>query len=556
MAAWPIPSIPDPRTQTFPVLAPALIDRIRPLSKVRDVSAGEVLFEPNDTNIPFFVLLSGFMEIVQPDLSGERRIATHAPGEFTGEMSMISGQRCLVTGRITEDGQVLEIDPTTFRNLIAKDAELSEIFMRAFILRRIELVRTESGLIVIMGSRHSGSTLVLREFLSRNGIPHRFIDLDTDKTSQELLDRFNVKMSEIPVVICRAQTILRNPTTTKLAECLGLNLNIDTSQVRDVIIIGGGPSGLAAAVYAASEGLDAVVVEASLPGGQAGSSSKIENYLGFPTGISGQELTNRAVIQAEKFGAKLMLAHNVVGLDCDRRPYRVKLDNGVSLATRSIVIASGAQYNKPKIENLKNFEGQGIYYGATFMEAQLCGDEEIVIVGGGNSAGQAAVFLTQSAKKVYMLVRSGQLSDTMSRYLIQRIEENPSIELHYKTEVVGLEGSSHLERMTWRRNETGALEPRDIRHLFVMAGASPRTEWLQGCLALDNKGFILTGRDLETDGALNGWPLGRSPYMLETSLPGVFAVGDVRAGNVKRVASAVGEGSISIHLVHRSLAEQ
>jgi thioredoxin reductase (NADPH) len=556
MAAWPIPSLPDPRTQTFPVLSSALIDRIRPLSKVRDVSAGEVLFEPNDSNVPFFVLLSGNMEIVQPDLNGERRIATHAPGEFTGEMSMITGQRCLVTGRITEEGQVLEMSPSTFRNLIAKDAELSEIFMRAFILRRIELVRSESGLIVIMGSRHSGSTLVLREFLSRNGIPHRFIDLDTDKTSQELLDRFNVQMSEIPVVICRARTILRNPTPTKLAECLGLNLNIDTSQVRDVIIVGGGPSGLAAAVYAASEGLDAVVVEASLPGGQAGSSSKIENYLGFPTGISGQELTNRAVIQAEKFGAKLMLAHNVVGLDCDRRPYKVKLDNGVSLTTRSIVIASGAQYNKPKIENLKNFEGQGIYYGATFMEAQLCSDEEIVIIGGGNSAGQAAVFLTQSAKKVYMLVRSSQLSDTMSRYLIQRIEENPSIELHYKTEVVGLEGNAHLEKMTWRRHETGTTEARDIRHLFVMAGASPRTEWLQGCLALDNKGFILTGRDLESDGALNGWPLARSPYMLETSLPGVFAVGDVRAGNVKRVASAVGEGSISIHLVHRALAEQ
>ena len=555
MSTWPVPSIPDPRTQTFPVLSAAHINRVRPLSKLRKVEAGELLFEPSDTNVPFFVLLSGNMEIVQPDFNGERVIATHAPGEFTGEMAMITGQRCLVRGRITERGEVLEMSPAAFRALIAKDAELSDIFMRAFILRRLELIKAESGLIVIMGSRHSAGTLQLREFLTRNGIPHRFIDLDSDKTSQELLDRFQVRMSEIPVVICAARTILRNPTPSKLAECLGLNLSIDAAQVRDVIIVGGGPSGLAAAVYAASEGLDAVVIESSLPGGQAGSSSKIENYLGFPTGISGQELTNRAVTQAEKFGAKLMLAHNVVGLDCDRRPYRVKLDDGVSLQARSVVIASGAQYNKPKIENLRRFEGQGIYYGATFMEAQLCGDEEIVIVGGGNSAGQAAVFLSQTASRVYMLVRSGQLSDTMSRYLIQRIEENPNIELHYSTEIAGLEGESHLEKMTWRRNETGATELKGIRHLFIMAGASPRTEWLRGCLALDEKGFVLTGRDLETAGDLKTWPLSRAPYMLETSLPGVFAVGDVRSGNVKRVASAVGEGSISIHLVHRALAE-
>lgn len=555
MSTWPVPSIPDPRTQTFPVLPPALINRVRSLSKLRKVEVGELLFEPSDTNVPFFVLLSGFMEIVQPDLDGERVIATHAPGEFTGEMAMLTGQRCLVRGRITQPGEVLEMSPAAFRTLIAKDAELSDIFMRAFILRRLELIKAQSGLLVIMGSLHSASTLQLREFLTRNGIPHRFIDLDTDKTSQELLDRFQVKMSEIPVVICAARTILRNPTPAKLAEGLGLNLSIDASQVRDVIIVGGGPSGLAAAVYAASEGLDAVVIESNLPGGQAGSSSKIENYLGFPTGISGQELTNRAVTQAEKFGAKLMLTHDVVGLDCDRRPYKVMLDDGVSLEARSIVIASGAQYNKPKIENLKRFEGQGIYYGATFMEAQLCGDEEIVIVGGGNSAGQAAVFLSQTARRVDMLIRSGQLSDTMSRYLIQRIEENPNIELHFKTEIIALEGGSHLEKMTWRRKETGALEPKGIRHLFIMAGASPRTEWLRGCLALDEKGFVLTGRDLETADALKNWPLSRAPYMLETSLPGVFAVGDVRSGNVKRVASAVGEGSISIHLVHRALAE-
>jgi thioredoxin reductase (NADPH) len=315
---------------------------------------------------------------------------------------------------------------------------------------------------------------------------------------------------------------------------------------------------LAAAVYAASEGLDALVVEVESPGGQAGSSSKIENYLGFPTGVSGQELSNRAIAQAQKFGAKMMVAHGVVQLKCSRRPYEVVLDNGTSLAAKAIVISTGAQYNKPPLANLKNFEGQGIYYGATYIESQLCEDEDVIVVGGGNSAGQAAVYLSQTARKVYMLVRSGQLSDTMSRYLIQRITDNPAIELHYQTEIVGLDGDRQLQSVTWNNRSTGQTSTHDIRHVFIMAGASPRTEWLQGCVAMDDKGFILTGRDLDGSTGLlpsSVWPLTRAPQMLETSLPGVFAVGDVRAGNVKRVASAVGEGAISISLVHRALAE-
>jgi thioredoxin reductase (NADPH) len=550
-----IPSALDARTQAFPVLTAAQIDRVLPIGKVRQVQTGEILFEPGDTNVPFFVLLSGNMEIVQPDLTGERPIATHGRGEFTGEMTMISGHRCLVLGRATEPGEFLELTGDGLRSLIAKDAELSEIFMKAFILRRLDLIRSGQGNFILMGSRHSAKTLELREFLSRNGHPYAYVDLDTDKTSQELLDRFEIKLDEIPVVICNEHGVLRNPTIQKLADGLGFNSGIDESQLRDLIIVGAGPSGLAAAVYAASEGLDTLIIEIAAPGGQAGSSSKIENYLGFPTGVSGLELATRAITQAEKFGAKMMLAHGVARLDCDRRPYKVVLDNGNRLAARAIVISTGAQYNKPRIANLEKFEGQGIYYGATYMESQLCEQEDIVVVGGGNSAGQAAVFLSQTASKVHMLVRSGQLSDTMSRYLIQRIEENPTIELHFKTEIVNLEGDAHLERVTWRSNASGETTTNAIRHVFIMAGASPRTDWLSGCLALDNKGFILTGRDLDTATETPVWSLARPPQMLETSLPGVFAVGDVRSGNVKRVAAAVGEGSIAISLVHRALAE-
>jgi len=557
MSTWPAPSVLDARTQAFPVLTTAQIDRIRPGGKLRKVEPGEILFQPDDTGVPFFVVLSGSLEIVQPDLQGERPIVTHGPGEFTGEISMISDQRCLVRGRVTEAGEFIEVSGDGLRSLVARDAELSEIFMRAFILRRLALISQGFGNVVLLGSRHSANTLRLREFLSRNAYPYVYIDLDTDKTSQELLDRFEVKMSEIPVVVCNSRTVLRNPTTQQLADCLGLNASIDQSQVRDVIIVGAGPSGLAAAVYAASEGLDALVIEANSPGGQAGSSSKIENYLGFPTGISGQELSSRSIAQAQKFGAKMMIGHSVLRLGCTHQPYEVVLDNDSVIAGRSIIISTGAQYNKPKIENLKKFEGQGIYYGATYIEAQLCQDEDVIVVGGGNSAGQAAVYLAQTARKVHILVRSRALSETMSRYLIQRITENPGIELHFETEIVALAGDSHLERVTWLDRATGEESVHDIGHVFVMAGASPRTDWLRGCLALDQQGFILTGRDLDPilDSAPMKWPLSRPPQMLETSLPGVFAVGDIRSGNVKRVASAVGEGSISIHLVHRALAE-
>jgi thioredoxin reductase (NADPH) len=555
MSSQPIPSALNASTQAFPVLTDTQINRVRSVGKPRRVDKGEILFEPGDTNIPFFVLLSGSMDIVQPDFKGERTVAVHGPGEFTGEMTMISGRHSLVRGRVTEAGEFLEVSGDGLRSLVARDAELSEIFMRAFILRRLQLVSRNQGNVVLLGSRHSANTLRLREFLTRNEHPYTYVDLDVDKSSEELLDRFNVKAEEIPVVVvCNARYVLRNPSMQQVADAIGLNSAVDQSLVRDLVIVGAGPSGLAAAVYAASEGLDVLVIEEASPGGQAGSSSKIENYLGFPTGLSGQELVARAIAQTEKFGAKIMVAHSVARLDCARRPYKVILDNGNKIAARSVVIASGAQYNKPPILNLPQFEGRGIYYGATYMESQLCEGEDVVVVGGGNSAGQAAVFLSQTARKVYMLVRSGNLSDSMSRYLIQRIEENPGIELHFKTEIVGLEGDAQLERVTWKDKATGEASVHNIRHVFIMAGASPRTEWLKGCLALDNRGFILTGRDLN-GAAASTWKLSRSPQMLETSLPGIFAVGDARSGSVKRVASAVGEGSIAVYLVHRALAE-
>jgi thioredoxin reductase (NADPH) len=350
--------------------------------------------------------------------------------------------------------------------------------------------------------------------------------------------------------------VLRNPTNQQVAECLGFNDAIDQSLVRDIVVIGAGPSGLAAAVYGASEGLDVLVLESNAPGGQAGSSSRIENYLGFPMGISGQELAARAYTQAQKFGAQLMIAKGAKRLECARKPYALEIEDGPRVPARTIVIATGAEYRKPALPNLPQFEGAGIYYGATFMEAQLCIGEEVIVVGGGNSAGQAAVFLAQTTRRVHMLVRSSGLAETMSRYLIRRIEDNPAIELRTHTELVALEGDHHLERVRWQNRQTGVEETHDIRHIFIMAGADPSTEWLESCLVLDDKGFIKTGPDLSRDElAAAEWPLARNPYLLETSLPGVFAVGDVRSSSIKRVASAVGEGSIAISFVHRVLHE-
>lgn len=542
--------------QMFPTLTPAQIARIAAHGSVRPVRSGEVLFEAGDPVVPFFVVKTGRIEMVRPSGAAETLVVVHGPGQFTGEVNMLSGRRSLVRARAAESGEVIELDREHMLGLVQTDSELSDIFMRAFIFRRVELVAHGMGDVVLIGSIHSHGTLRVREFLTRNGHPYAYIDLDRDAGVQELLDHFHVAAADVPVLICRCEVVLRNPTPQQIADCLGFNEGIDQGQVRDLVIVGAGPSGLAAAVYGASEGLDVLVLESNSPGGQAGASSKIENYLGFPTGISGQELAARAYTQAQKFGAQLMVARGARKLACDRRPYILEIDNGPSVPARAVVIAAGVQYRKPALENLSEFEGAGVYYGATHIEAQLCGGDEVIVVGGGNSAGQAAVFLAQTARRVHVLVRSDGLAESMSRYLIRRIEESPTIVLRTRTEIIALEGNDHLERVRWRDDRTGSVETHDIGHIFIMTGADPSTDWLAGCVALDAKGFIKTGPDLSPDDlATARWPLARAPYLLETSLPGVFAVGDVRGGNVKRVASAVGEGSIAVSFVHRVLNE-
>jgi thioredoxin reductase (NADPH) len=553
-------STPDPyaqrREQMFPTLSAAQIDRIARHGVVRRVRHGELLFDQGGEGVSFFVVTKGSVEIVQPRDGREDLITVHDAGQFTGETNMLTGRRSLARARVVEDGEVLELGGDALRAMVQTDPELSELLMRAFILRRVSLIARGLGDVVLVGSHHSPATLRLREFLMRNGHPHAYLDVERDADVQGLLDRFGIGVEDVPVLICRGELVLRNPTLEQVADCLGLNAAIDVGVVRDVLVVGAGPAGLAAAVYAASEGLDVLVLETHAPGGQAGSSSKIENYLGFPTGISGQALAGRAFTQAEKFGARVAIARSAAKLLCERRPFAVRLSTGDVVHARAVVIASGAQYRKLPLPRLAAFEGAGVYYAATPMEAQVCEGEEVVIVGGGNSAGQAAVFLAGAARQVHVLVRAGGLADSMSRYLIRRIDENPRITLHVRTEIDALEGEHHLEGVRWRSNTTGEVETRRIRHVFLMTGAVPNTVWVGGCMALDDKGFVKTGSDLTAhELAAARWPLARSPYLLETSQPGIFAVGDVRAGSVKRVASAVGEGSICVQLVHKTLAE-
>ncbi len=541
--------------QIFPTLTPAQIARIAAHGRLRQIQRGEVLLEVGD-QLRFFVVTAGQIEIISVSDSTESLIATLRPGQFTGEVNLLSGRRGFTRIRASDVGEVIDVEREQLVALVQTDSELSDILMRAFILRRVEMIAHKIGDAVLVGSTHSAGTLRIKEFLTRNGYPHAYIDLDRDPDVQHFLDRFHVGVRDIPVVICRGQSVLRNPTNQQIADCLGLNEAIDQTHVRDVVIVGAGPSGLAAAVYGASEGLDVLVLEANAPGGQAGSSSKIENYLGFPMGISGQELAGRAYTQAQKFGAQIMIAKDARRLACDHKPYAIEMDGDQRVMARTVIIATGAVYRRLSVDNVSRFEGAGIYYGATFVESQLCRDEEVIVVGGGNSAGQAAVFLAQMAKCVHMLVRTEGLAESMSRYLIRRIEENPTINFRTSTEIIALEGGDYLQHVQWRNNRTGSVETRDIHHVFVMTGAVPNTRWLDGCVLLDAKGFIKTGTDLSRDDlATAHWPLARAPHLLETSLPGVFAVGDVRAGNIKRVASAVGEGSIAVASVHQLLRE-
>ncbi len=550
------PSGASPADRLFPTLSAAQIARIAAHGLRRPIATGDVLVEVGDKAVPFFLVISGQIQILRPSGATTTLIVAHGAGQFLGEANMITGRRALVRAYVSEPGEVIQLERDQLLALVQTDAELSEILMRAFILRRSELIAAGLGDVVLIGSTHCAGTLRVKEFLTRNGHPYHYIDLDRDTDAQELLDRFHVSAADVPVLICRGDAVLRNPSNQQIAECLGFNDAIDQTHLRDLVIVGAGPAGLAAAVYGASEGLDVLVLESNAPGGQAGSSSRIENYLGFPTGISGQELTARAYAQAQKFGAQVMIAKAATRLSCGGQAYAVEMDEVVRVPARAVIIATGAEYRKPTLDNLARFEGAGVYYAATAMEAQLCVGDEVVVIGGGNSAGQAAVFLAQTARRVHMLVRGNGLADTMSRYLIRRIEDNPAITLLPQTEIVALEGNGHLDRIRWRDNRNGRVEAHDVRHVFLMMGAVPNTRWLERCVALDDKGFIKTGSDLSPDDlAAAQWPLTRPPYLLETSRPGIFAVGDVRGGNIKRVASAVGEGSIAVAFVHQVLQQ-
>ena len=524
--------------QTFPVLPEEMAERIASYGAPETLEDGTLVFERGQRSVDFFLVLDGAIEIYDLDERGQPHVFTvHGPRQFTGEVDLFNDRQILVSGRTRGTTRVVRLKRDVFRRMIAAEADIGEILMRAFILRRVGLMRHAQGGVELVGSGHDGETSRIQSFLERNGYPLRLIDRETDADASSFLEGFHLKPEQLPVVLADGQ-LLFNPSDAELADRLGISIEIDPEHVHDVAVVGGGPGGLAAAVYAASEGLDTIVLETFAPGGQAGTSSKIENYLGFPTGISGQALAGRALTQAQKFGARVAVSRSVKRLHCDQSPYQVELDDGRRVSARAVVVATGARYRRLEIEGSERFDGRGLHYAATAVEARLCRSEEVIVVGGGNSAGQAAVFLSRSAGHVHVLVRGEGLAATMSRYLIERIDASSRITLHAHTEITALEGDPALERVTWRHRQTGESETKEIGNVFVMIGAQPNTGWLDGCLDLDPKGFIVCG-----DPA--------SPY--STSRPGVFAVGDVRSGSVKRVASAVGEGSVAVQAVHRFL---
>ena len=531
--------------QTFPQLDEDMARRVGTYGSEEDIKPGTLLFERGQRGVDFFLVLSGSIEIFATDAHGQPNVLTvHRKRQFTGEMNLFNDRQILVSGRTGGDTRVVRVKRANFRRLVIGESDVGEVIMRAFILRRVGFIRHTQGGVVLLGPGHNGDMLRLQGFMTRNGYPHRVLDTEREADAAEVLQRFDVKADELPVVILPGEVALRNPSTVILADALGLIETLDANTVYDVAVVGAGPAGLAAAVYAASEGLSTIVLESTAPGGQAGTSSKIENYLGFPTGISGQALAGRAQAQAQKFGARLAIARLVKGLACANRPYQLTLDGGHIVKACAIVVATGARYRKLDIENYSKYEGHGIHYAATAMEAQLCNGEEVAVVGGGNSAGQAAVFLSRSTRHVHILVRGAGLAATMSDYLVRRIEGTGNITVHPYTEITTLEGDPFLQRVSWVDRNSGKSEMLPIGNLFVMIGAEPNTEWIADCLSLDPKGFVVTGRD-EQSRAL------ASPF--STTQPGIFAVGDVRSGSVKRVASSVGEGSVVVQAIHQFL---
>jgi thioredoxin reductase (NADPH) len=544
------PVVAFPRhEQTFPKLTPQEIARLRRFGELRNYKDGEALFRTGKPGPGMFVVLSGHVAITQRDGLGHvTPVIDQGPGQFLAEIGQLSGRVAMVDGHAEGDVETLLIPPDKLRALLVAEADLGERIMRALILRRVNLIQGGVGGPVLIGPSNSSGVIRLQGFLTRNGFPHHLLDPERDHDAAELITRYSPSPTDWPLVVAADGSVLRNPSETELARAIGMIGGPTGERIYDVAIVGCGPAGLATAVYAASEGLSVAVLDARSFGGQAGASARIENYFGFPTGISGQALTGRAFTQAQKFGADIMIPIGVRSLDCTRADGTLvlTLDGGEALRARSIVVASGARYRRPEIKNLDKFEGRGVWYWASPIEARLCAEEEVVLVGGGNSAGQAAVFLSGHARKVHMVIRGGGLGASMSRYLIERIEATPNIELVFNTELVALEGAADasLERVRWRSRLSGEESSTDIRNLFLFVGADPATGWLDGCgVTLDRGGFVVTGAQSEQN-------QGRLVSPLETSVPGVFAVGDVRSGSVKRVGGAIGEGAQVVASLH------
>ncbi|MCW3066736.1 MAG: Thioredoxin-disulfide reductase [Solirubrobacterales bacterium] len=537
---------PD-RDGAFPRLSEEQIARLAEHGERRHVAPGDVLYREGDLNYDFFVILSGKVASIEGYGKENEVVAVHGPGRFLGELSLLTGEAALVSAVVQEPGEVLAIPAERLRALVSQDPALGDMILRACFLRRSWLIGVGAGFRII-GSRFSPDTRRLREFAARNRLPHRWIDLEQDRTAEAVLRQLGVKPEETPVVIVGTDRVLRNPSNAELAEAVGLRPPTPTEAVCDLLVVGAGPAGLGASVYGASEGLATTAVDAVATGGQAATSSRIENYLGFPAGISGAELADRAAIQARKFGARITVPAAATALRREDGHYVVPLDDGTAVAAETVVIATGARYCKLPVPRLEEFEGTSVFYAATLMEAQMCVGDPIAVVGGGNSAGQATLFLSQHAAAVRLLIRSGDLGRDMSRYLADRIERNPKVEVMPNTEVRELVGEDALEALVVEDNRTGERRTIEARALFVFIGAEPHTDWLGDAVALDRRGFVLTGRDAAAHA-----PEGHEPMLLETSLPGVLAVGDVRSGSIKRVASAVGEGAMAVRLVHEHL---
>ena len=545
------------RAQMFPALTAEEVERMRRFATEHRFADGARVYETGKPSPGLLVVLSGGLRVSRRDgLGNDLPVIDHGAGSFSGEVGQLSGRRSFVDGVAVGDVEALLIQPEQLRALLIAEADLGERIMRALILRRVGLLETGAGGPVLIGESSSPDVARLRTFLTRNGFPHLLLDPVEHEEARALIERYTPGPGELPLVVCPDGSVMLNPTEAALARCIGM-LDIDTSkQVYDVAIVGAGPAGLAAAVYAASEGLSVLVLDSSAFGGQAGASARIENYLGFPTGISGRALAGRAFSQAQKFGATMLIPAEAVRLDCERfgseKAIDLRVADGRTVRSRSVVIATGAHYRRPQCTNLKALEGCGIWYWASPIEAKMCAGQEVVLVGGGNSAGQAAVFLAGYASKVWMLVRGEGLAASMSQYLIERIAANPNIELRTRTEVTGVTGSwpSGLESVKWRHRDSGREETRAIRHLFLFLGADPCTEWLKECdVEVDEKGFIRTGLDEPHSGKRSALNLS-----LETNIPGVFAIGDVRAESVKRVGGAIGEGAAVVAQIHAFFA--